>query len=57
MKTALITGSAARIGAEIVKTLHSNNFKVIIHCNQSQVKAQILSNELNSLRKIQLKLL
>jgi len=57
MKTALITGSAARIGAEIVKTLHSNNFKVIIHCNQSQVKAQILSDELNSLRKIQLKLL
>ena len=51
MKTALITGSADRIGAEIVKTLHSNNFKVIIHCNQSQVKAQILSDELNSLRK------
>ena len=51
MKTALITGSAARIGAEIVKTLHSNNFKVIIHCNQSQVKAQILSEELNSIRK------
>lgn len=50
MKTALITGSADRIGAEIVKTLHSNNFKVIIHCNQSKVKAQILSDELNSLK-------
>ena len=51
MKTALITGSAVRIGAEIVKTLHRNNFKVIIHCNQSQVKAQILSDKLNTIRE------
>ena len=49
MKTALITGSATRIGAEIVKTLHSNNFKVIIHCNNSKEKAEKLCAELNQL--------
>ena len=29
MKTALITGGAARIGAQIVKTLHHNQFNII----------------------------
>ena len=49
MKTALITGGAARIGAQIARTLHENNFKIIIHCNQSLEKAQLLSDELNSI--------
>ena len=40
MKTALITGGAARIGAEITKTLHKNQFDVIIHYNQSEAKAK-----------------
>jgi len=47
MKTALITGGAARIGAQIAKTLHKNNFNIIIHCNQSKGKAQLLCDELN----------
>ncbi len=51
MKTALITGGAARIGAQIARTLHENNFKIIIHCNQSLEKAQLLSGELNSIIK------
>jgi pteridine reductase len=51
MKTALITGGAARIGAQIAKTLHENKFKIIIHCNQSLEKAQLLSDELNSVIK------
>ncbi len=51
MKTALITGGAARIGAQIVKTLHDNNFKIVIHCNQSLEKAKLLSDNLNSIRK------
>lgn len=51
MKTALITGGAARIGAQIAKTLHDNNFKIIIHCNESLEKAEILSEKLNSKRK------
>jgi len=51
MKTALITGGAARIGAQIVKTLHDNNFKIVIHCNQSLEKAKLLSDNLNSISK------
>ena len=50
MKTALITGGAARIGAQIVKTLHHKQFNIIIHCNQSKDKAQLLCDELNSIR-------
>jgi len=50
MKTALITGGAVRIGAQIVKTLHEDGYKVIIHCHQSEEIAQKLCNELNSKR-------
>jgi pteridine reductase len=50
MKTALITGGAARIGAQIAKTLHHNKFNIIIHCNHSLNKAQLLSTELNAIR-------
>ena len=49
MKSALITGGAARIGAQIARTLQENNFKIIIHCNQSLEKAQLLSDDLNSI--------
>ena len=51
MKTALITGGAARIGAQIAKTLHKNNFNIIIHCNESKDKAQLLCDELNLLKE------
>ena len=51
MKTALVTRGAARIGAQIAKTLHDNNFNIIIHCNESLEKAEILSEKLNSKRK------
>ena len=50
MKTALITGGAVRIGAQIVRTLHENGYKVIIHCHQSEGIAQTLCHELNSKR-------
>jgi pteridine reductase len=50
MKTALISGGAARIGAQIVRTLHENGYKVIIHCHQSEEIAQALCRELNSKR-------
>ena len=50
MKTALISGGAARIGAQIVKTIHENGYKVIIHCHQSEEIAQALCHELNSKR-------
>ena len=51
MKTALITGGAARIGAQIAKTLHKNDFNIIIHCNQSKDKAQLLCDELNLVKE------
>ena len=50
MKTALVSGGAARIGAQIVRTLHENGYKVIIHCHQSEEIAQVLCHELNSKR-------
>ena len=50
MKTALISGGAVRIGAQIVKTLHEDGYKVIIHCHKSEKNAQKLCNELNSKR-------
>ena len=50
MKTALISGGAARIGAQIVRTIHENGYKVIIHCHQSEEIAQALCHELNSKR-------
>ena len=50
MKTALISGGALRIGAQIVRTLHEDGYKVIIHCHQSEKIAQKLCSELNSKR-------
>ena len=50
MKTALISGGAVRIGAQIVRTLHEDGYKVIIHCHQSEEISQKLCNELNSIR-------
>ena len=50
MKTALISGGAARIGAQIVRTLHKDGYEVIIHCHQSEEIAQVLCHELNSKR-------
>jgi len=42
MKTALISGGAKRIGVQIVRTLHEDGYKVIIHCHQSEEIAQAL---------------
>ena len=49
-KTALITGAAKRIGAQIAKTLHSSGYNVIIHHNKSTQLAAEIVNELNQLR-------
>ena len=50
MRTALITGGAARIGAEISQTLHNNHFNVIIHYNESEQSAISLCEKLNNKR-------
>jgi len=49
-KTALITGAAKRLGAEITCTLHEAGFDVLIHYQQSEDQACELSERLNSLR-------
>ena len=51
MRTALITGGAQRIGAEIAKTLHDNRFNVIIHYNESEQEAKSLCNKFNKKRQ------
>lgn len=46
----LVTGSARRIGAAIIKQAHAQGYKVIIHCNNSQTEAQNLAKQLNEER-------
>ena len=51
MKTALITGGAQRIGAEITKILHENQFNVIIHYNESEQESRSLCDKFNKKRQ------
>jgi pteridine reductase len=48
--TALVTGGARRVGAEIVKHLHAAGATVAIHYRNSQAAAQALAAELNAQR-------
>jgi len=50
-KTALITGGAARIGAEIARTLHDAGMNIVIHYRSSEDKARALCDDLNSKRE------
>ncbi|KAA0444593.1 MAG: pteridine reductase [Candidatus Thioglobus sp.] len=50
MKTALITGGGQRIGAQIAKTLHAQNYNIIIHYRSSKQPAQVLAEQLNQIR-------
>ncbi len=45
--TALVTGAARRIGAQIVRSLHERGLRVLIHCNGSVDEAQALADELD----------
>lgn len=49
-KTAMVTGSARRIGAVIAQTLHQAGYNVIIHCRLSRQAADELAASLNSER-------
>lgn len=49
-KVALVTGSAKRIGAEIVRTLHAHGARVAIHYRGSADDARALADELNTER-------
>ena len=49
-QTALVTGGARRVGAEIVRHLHDAGATVAIHCHRSQAEAAALAAELNARR-------
>lgn len=49
-KVALVTGGARRIGAAIVKKLHSAGYNVAIHCRYTFAEAQQLADQLNEQR-------
>jgi|TARA_B110000902_G_scaffold264511_1_gene346226 pteridine reductase len=48
--TLLITGAAKRLGAETARTFHNNGYNVALHYRQSKAPAQVLADELNSIR-------
>jgi pteridine reductase len=49
-KTALITGAARRVGAQIARTLHGAGANLVIHYRKSAGEAESLSGELNAAR-------
>jgi pteridine reductase len=49
-QAALVTGAARRVGAQIVRTLHAEGARVVIHCHRSIAGAQRLAEELNGVR-------
>lgn len=49
-QTALITGAAKRIGAEISRVLHDAGINIAIHYRSSRGEAEALCNELNAKR-------
>jgi len=49
-RTAIVTGGARRIGAEIIRYLHRRNLNILIHCRHSTAEAQELSALLNQQR-------
>lgn len=49
-KVALITGGSRRIGAAIVRGLHSRGLNVAIHYRESKEDAKRLSSQLNQIR-------
>jgi pteridine reductase len=49
-RTALVTGAARRVGAEIVRHLHAAGANVVIHCHRSHTQADALAAGLESER-------
>jgi len=49
-QVALVTGSAKRLGREIILTLHQAGFRVIVHCRHSTAEAVKLCQQLNQQR-------
>jgi pteridine reductase len=49
-QTALVTGAARRVGAQIARTLHAAGARIMIHCHHSADEAQQLVAQLEQLR-------
>ncbi len=49
-RTALVTGAARRIGAEITRTLHEAGANVVLHYRRSAGEAEALAASLNAVR-------
>lgn len=49
-KTALVTGAAHRIGAEISRTLHQRGYNIVLHYRNSRQRAAALADQLNRAR-------
>jgi pteridine reductase len=47
IKTALVTGAAARIGAAIVAALHARGCDILLHYNSNDESAEALAGQLN----------
>ena len=47
-RTAIVTGGAKRIGAEISRALAADGWHVLIHCNHSRREAEALAAELDT---------
>lgn len=50
-RVALVTGSAKRIGAQLVRRLHAEGLRVILHYNGSENSANKIADDLNLIRK------
>ena len=56
MATAIVTGGAKRIGAEIARALAADGWHVLIHYNRSQADAEALAAELGNASIVQAEL-
>jgi pteridine reductase len=49
-RVVLITGGARRVGAQIVRALHAEGARILVHHRDSSTEAQALADELNAIR-------
>ena len=55
-RTAIVTGGARRIGAELTRSLATDGWHVLIHCNRSLAEAEALAAEVGNAGLVKAKL-